>query len=80
MCWKLEIIKVEGYEVRVWINNDDSQAVAFFKFGRYAKYSSDVSALDLATDSLVSKNRSNVIDFKAYKSSKEETAIISIAA
>lgn len=74
--WTLNIILVETYPVKVYVNPTNSMAVIFPLFGRYFKVNSDVNALDLATSMLF--HTSNEVTHTAYLSSLEDTVSIEL--
>lgn len=77
MNWKLQVINVHGYPVKVYINPANTQAVVFPLFGKYYQLSSDTNVLDFATTFLVGRS-SNVVSFSQYLASFEDTAVIQI--
>ena len=74
-----QVIMVDGFPVKVYVNADNTHAVVFPLFGRYFQLRSDINVLDFATTFLIAKNN-NVISFASYQSQDEDTAIINIAA
>ena len=74
--WTLNIILVETYPVKVYVNPTNTAAVIFPLFGRYFRVNSDVNALDLATSMLF--HTSNEVTHKAYLTSLEDTVSIDL--
>jgi hypothetical protein len=69
---------VGGFPVKIYVNLHKTEAVLFYLFGRYTRLSSDVNALDFATDFLINRNNSGLIKYSNYLSGLEDTAVIQI--
>ena len=68
--------KIDIKTLRIYLSEDKTHAVAFFPFGKYASFRSDVNALDLAVDVLLNQHRANTLTFRAFKNSLEDTALV----
>jgi hypothetical protein len=73
------IIDVQGNQVKLYVNADNSQVVVFPPFGRYYKLSSDTDAMTFALTFLIAKNNNNVVTLASYMSRNEDTAIIQLS-
>lgn len=79
--WKKVILEKDGCQIKIYVNESDSRAVMFPLFGRYFTFSSDKSALDLATSIIFHIGsdepvHQNVISYQSYLNSQEDTQII----
>lgn len=74
--YTLHIILVETSQVKVYVNEGNSQAIVFPSFGRYYRVSSDTNALDLATSLLFHVTHN--ITYNSYINSLEDTAVIEL--
>jgi len=76
MKYTLYTIMADGFPVKVYVNQANTQAYVFPLFGKYFGLLSDENVLDFATNFIINKNHNNVISFAAYQSQDEDTAVI----
>jgi hypothetical protein len=75
MTWDKTIIDFNGFPVKVYTNEANTQAIVFPPFGKYFSVSSDRSALDFAV-TFIFFTSSNEVSYTQYLSSQEDTSII----
>jgi hypothetical protein len=75
MKWTKTVVDFESYQIKVYVNEDNTRAVIFPLFGRYFGLRSDVSALDMAVY-FIFFTPTREVSYLQYLSSQEDTSII----